>query len=53
MAFVFRRELALWTPDGTRYGPTSLIGGPPTPHASLKIAQAVKNAWASPVRGVQ
>jgi hypothetical protein len=53
IAFVFRSELALWTPDGTRYGPASLIGGPSTPHALLRIAQVVKNAWANPERAVQ
>jgi hypothetical protein len=46
MAFVVRKELALWMPDGTRFGPASLIGGPSTPHALLRIAQSVKNAWA-------
>jgi hypothetical protein len=48
MAFVVRRELALWMPDGTRYGPESLIGGPSTPDALRRIAEFVKKAWTNP-----
>jgi hypothetical protein len=42
MFFVFRSTFAAWMPDGTRYGPTALIGGPPTPDAVTKLGQALR-----------
>src|SRR5262249_24427096 len=44
MFFVFRDKLAAWLPDGTRYGPASLTGGPATPDASAKIADVLRMA---------
>ncbi len=35
--FFFRENLAAWMPDGTRWGPAHLIGGPATPGALEKI----------------
>ncbi|MFO0956136.1 MAG: hypothetical protein U0800_01575 [Isosphaeraceae bacterium] len=42
--FIFRDDFAAWLPDGTRMGPASLIGGPPTPDAPRKIGQAMQAA---------
>jgi hypothetical protein len=42
MFFVFRDKLAVWMPDGTRYGPASLTGGPATPGALEKIAGVLR-----------
>jgi hypothetical protein len=42
--FAFRAYLAGWMPDGTRFGPPSLIGGPPTPGALERFGQAL---WAA------
>lgn len=44
MAFVFRGQIALWLPDGTRFGPPTLTGGPATPDALKKIGQALRVA---------
>jgi hypothetical protein len=44
MFFVFRGQLAAWMPDGTRYGPAALTGGPATPDALRKIGQALREA---------
>jgi hypothetical protein len=44
MLFAFRGEVAAWMPDGTRYGSASLMGGPPTPGALRKLAQALRAA---------
>jgi hypothetical protein len=44
MLFVFRKQLAAWMPDGTRYGPASLTGGPETPGAAEKIARRLQQA---------
>ncbi len=49
MFFAFRDRLAAWMPDGTRYGPASLTGGPATPGALEKIGRAL--ARASEVKG--
>jgi hypothetical protein len=43
--FVFRHLLAAWMPDGTRYGPFSLLGERATPDADRKIGQALSLAW--------
>jgi hypothetical protein len=44
MFFFFRRRAAIWMPDGTRWGPPKLTGGPPTPNALARIAQALRKA---------
>jgi hypothetical protein len=44
MFFAFRDRIAAWMPDGTRYGPPSLTGGPETPDALAKIGQALREA---------
>ena len=44
MFFAFRERIAAWMPDGTRYGPPSLTGGPETPDALTKIGQALREA---------
>jgi len=41
MFFVYREQLAAWMPDGTRFGPSSMIRGPETPDARLKIGRAL------------
>ncbi len=45
MFFVFRSQFATWMPDGTRYGPPALTGGPETPGAAERIAQRLQQAW--------
>jgi hypothetical protein len=42
--FVFRTYLAAWLPDGTRYGPPPVIGGPCTPDAFLHLGAALRRA---------
>ncbi|MBL8792504.1 MAG: hypothetical protein JNM56_01225 [Planctomycetia bacterium] len=42
MFFVFRDKLAAWLPDGTRYGPASVTGGPATPQALERIGQVLQ-----------
>jgi hypothetical protein len=49
MFFPYRNQLAAWMPDGTRWGPASLTGGPPTPQALEKIGHALRAA-AAPAR---
>src|SRR5207248_5676543 len=39
MFFVFRHQVATWMPDGTRYGPAELTGGPATAGAKEKIGR--------------
>jgi hypothetical protein len=41
MFFTFRNQFAAWMPDGTRYGPASLTGGPETAGAADRIGQAL------------
>jgi hypothetical protein len=41
---VRRKNLAAWMPDGTRYGPADMIGGPATPDALQRIGAALKQA---------
>jgi hypothetical protein len=43
MLYVFRRRFAAWLPDGTRLGPSDLIGGPATPDAAERIAETLKS----------
>jgi hypothetical protein len=45
MFFIFRSVVAAWMPDGTRYGPAWLTGGPQTPGAAEKIARRLQQAW--------
>src|SRR5262249_5791253 len=45
MFFVFRSQLAAWMPDGTRYGPAALTGGPETANAAERIAGRLQLAW--------
>jgi hypothetical protein len=42
MFFVFRDILAGWLPDGTRFGPPTLIGGPETPGALERFGAALR-----------
>jgi hypothetical protein len=44
MFFVFRTSLSAWLPDGTRYGPPAVIGGPCTPDAFLHLGAALRRA---------
>jgi hypothetical protein len=40
--FIFRRgKLAAWTPDGVRYGPAELTGGPQTPGALERLGKVL------------
>lgn len=41
---VWRDELAIWLPDGTRYGPPHLTGGPAWSSALEKIGNALRAA---------
>jgi hypothetical protein len=43
--FAFRQLLAAWMPDGTRLGPASLTGAPPSADAGRRIGQALLAAW--------
>jgi hypothetical protein len=45
MFFIFRSQVAAWMPDGTRYGPAALTGGPETPNAAERIARRLQQAW--------
>jgi hypothetical protein len=42
--FLFRTSLSAWLPDGTRYGPPAVIGGPCTPDAFLHLGAALRRA---------
>lgn len=42
--FAFRRQVAVWMPDGTCHGPMSLLGRPATPDALGKIGAALRAA---------
>jgi len=42
--FLFRTSLSAWLPDGTRYGPPAVIGGPCTPNAFLHLGAALRRA---------
>ncbi|MCG3185079.1 MAG: hypothetical protein ICCCNLDF_03261 [Planctomycetes bacterium] len=43
MIYVYRGTVAAWLPDGTRYGPAGITGGPTSPQALAKIGAALKN----------
>ncbi len=49
MVMAFRERLAVWLPDGTRYGTTLLSTEKATPGAREKIAQALLAAERGPV----
>jgi hypothetical protein len=51
MFFVFRSQVAAWMPDGTRYGPSNLIGGPSTEGALDVLGRALRNACRRGQRG--
>jgi len=42
--FVFQEHLAVWMPDGTRFGWARLTGEPAAPDAALRIAEALRRA---------
>lgn len=42
--FSFRNRFAAWLPDGTRLDPPDLIGGPPSPWAEDRMAEALRGA---------
>jgi hypothetical protein len=44
MLFVYRSTVAAWLPDGTRYGPAGITGGPTSPGALQRIGNALKTA---------
>lgn len=44
MFFVYRSTVAAWLPDGTRYGPAGVTGGPTSPGALQKIGMALRHA---------
>jgi hypothetical protein len=41
---VFRSNVSVWLPDGTKWGPVTTIGGPPTPGAMGQVATALRAA---------
>lgn len=49
--FVYRATVAAWLPDGTRYGPASLTGGPTSPDALGRIGRALQAAVRQTQRG--
>jgi hypothetical protein len=44
MVFVDKDQIALWMPDGTVFGPSSMTGRPSTPNALEKIGSALWHA---------
>ena len=44
MFYIYRGTVAAWLPDGTRYGPASITGGPTTQDALGKIGAALRGA---------
>jgi hypothetical protein len=44
MFFVYRGTVAAWLPDGTRYGPAGITGGPTSPDALGKIGSVLRKA---------
>ena len=42
IVFVYLMNVCFWMPDGTRYGPTHLTGGPATPDALRNLAAALR-----------
>jgi hypothetical protein len=43
--FPYQQRIAAWLPDGTCYGPKSLLGRPATPGALERIGQVLFDAW--------
>jgi hypothetical protein len=37
-------QLAAWAPDGTRFGPPDLTGGPETPRAMVRVGEILREA---------
>lgn len=48
MFFVYRSTVAAWLPDGTRYGPAGITGGPTSAGALQRIGAALKAAGGAP-----
>jgi hypothetical protein len=46
MFFVFRDQVAAWMPDGTRFGPVAITGGPSAPDGPQRIGAALVQAMA-------
>jgi hypothetical protein len=44
MFFVFRNNIAVWMPDGTRHGPASIVGGPSTEGSLEAVGRALREA---------
>jgi hypothetical protein len=45
--FLYRRDkLAVWTPDGVRYGPAEMTGGPETPGALERLGDVLRQTTA-------
>ena len=44
MFFIFRDQIAAWAPDGTRLGPMSILGRPPTPDGAERIGAMLRAA---------
>jgi hypothetical protein len=44
MFFCWRERVAAWMPDGTRFGPEELTGGPATPNALETLGRALRAA---------
>jgi hypothetical protein len=44
MFHFFRKEVAGWMPDGTRFGPPALVGGPTTPACFERFGAALRAA---------
>jgi hypothetical protein len=44
MFFAFRQQIAAWMPDGTCWGPVTLLGRPASPEAAEKIGRALCEA---------
>ena len=46
MFLAYKGQVAAWLPDGTRYGPPGVTGGPPTPGGPQRIARVLRQAEA-------
>ena len=45
--FIYRRgKVAAWAPDGVRYGPAELTGGPATPDALDRLGEVLRRTTA-------
>jgi hypothetical protein len=52
MVYVCREKIALWMPDGTCYGPSTITGRPDSPNALAKIGKALLRASLTPEKKV-